>query len=53
MAAGQNHAVCYENVSHLAGPMQDTGDSEHRRQVRQTPAFTDSEEHVISVRRPW
>ena len=54
VAAGQNHAVCYENVSHLAGPMQDalailsTGGGFAKRQL-----FTDSEEHVISVRRPW
>lgn len=54
VAAGQNHLVAYENVSHLAGPMQDalailsTGGGFAKRQL-----FTDSEEHVISVRRPW
>lgn len=54
VAAGQNHAVCYENVSHLAGPMQDalailsTGGGFAKRQL-----YTDGEEHVISVRRPW
>lgn len=54
VAAGQNHAVCYENVSHLAGPMQDalailsTGGGFAKRQF-----YTDGEEHVISVRRPW
>ena len=54
VAAGQNHAVCYENVSHLPGPMQDalailsTGGGFAKRQL-----FTDAEEHVISVRRPW
>lgn len=54
VAAGQNHVVAYENVSHLAGPMQDalailsTGGGFAKRQL-----FTDAEEHVISVRRPW
>lgn len=54
VAAGQSHAVCYENVSHLGGPMQDalailsTGGGFAKRQL-----FTDAEEHVISVRRPW
>lgn len=54
VAAGQNHVVCYENVSHLAGPMQDalailsTGGGFAKRQL-----YTDGEEHVISVRRPW
>ncbi len=54
VAAGQNHLVAYENVSHLAGPMQDalailsTGGGFAKRQL-----FTDAEEHVISVRRPW
>ena len=54
VAAGQNHMVAYENVSHLAGPMQDalailsTGGGFAKRQL-----FTDAEEHVINVRRPW
>ncbi len=54
VAAGQNHAVCYENVSHLASQMQDalailsTGGGFAKRQL-----YTDAEEHVISVRRPW
>ena len=54
VSAGQNHVIAYENVSHLAGPMQDalailsTGGGFAKRQL-----FTDSEEHVISVRRPW
>lgn len=53
VAAGQSHCVCYENVSHLAAPMQDalcvlsTGGGFAKRQL-----YTDSEEHVISVRRP-
>ena len=54
VSAGQNHVVCYENVSHLAGAMQDalailsTGGGFAKRQL-----YTDGEEHVISVRRPW
>ena len=54
VAAGQNHIVSYENVSHLPGPMQDalailsTGGGFAKRQL-----YTDAEEHVISVRRPW
>lgn len=54
VAAGQNHVVAYENVSHLAGPMQDalailsTGGGFAKRQL-----YTDGEEHVISVQRPW
>lgn len=54
VSAGQNHMVAYENVSHLPGPMQDalailsTGGGFAKRQL-----FTDAEEHVISVRRPW
>lgn len=54
VGAGQNHMVAYENVSHLAGPMQDalailsTGGGFAKRQL-----FTDAEEHVINVRRPW
>ena len=54
VAAGQNHVVAYENVSHLAGPMQDalailsTGGGYSKRQL-----YTNDEEHVINVRRPW
>lgn len=54
VSAGQNHMVAYENVSHLPGPMQDalailsTGGGYAKRQL-----FTDAEEHVINVCRPW
>jgi len=54
VSAGQNHIVAYENISHLVGPMQDalailsTGGGYSKRQL-----FTDDEEHVINVRRPW
>ena len=54
VGAGHNWVVAYENVSHLAGPMQDalailsTGGGFAKRQL-----YTDSEEHVINVRRPW
>ena len=54
VGAGQNHVVAYENVSHLAGPMQDalailsTGGGFAKRQL-----YTDNEEHVVNVRRPW
>ncbi len=54
VAAGQSHIVAYENISHLAGSMQDalailsTGGGFAKRQL-----FTDAEEHVINVRRPW
>jgi len=54
VAAGQNHVVAYENVSHLAGPMQDalailsTGGGYAKRQL-----FTNDDEHIINVRRPW
>lgn len=54
VCAKQNHIVAYENISHLAGPMQDalailsTGGGYSKRQL-----FTDSDESIISVRRPW
>ena len=54
VAAGQNHVVAYENVSHLAGPMQDalailsTGGGYAKRQL-----YSNDEEHIINVRRPW
>ena len=54
VAAGQNHIVAYENISHLTAPMQDalailsTGGGFAKRQL-----FTDADEHVINVRRPW
>ncbi|MEO7938502.1 MAG: hypothetical protein ABIR55_07755, partial [Burkholderiaceae bacterium] len=54
VAAGQNHLVAYENVSHLAGPMQDalavlsTGGGYSKRQL-----YSNDEEHIINVRRPW
>lgn len=54
VAAGQNHVVAYENVSHLVGPMQDalailsTGGGYSTRKH-----YTNGEEHIISVRRPW
>ena len=54
VAAGQNHVVAYENVSHLANPMQDalailsTGGGYARRQL-----YSNDEEHIINVRRPW
>lgn len=54
VSAGQNLVVAYENVSHLHGGMQDalavlsTGGGFAKRQL-----FTDADEHVISVRRPW
>ena len=54
VAAGQNYVVAYENVSHLAGLMQDglailsTGGGYGKRQQ-----YTNDEEHVINVRRPW
>ena len=54
VAAGQNHVVAYENISHLTAPMQDalailsTGGGFAKRQL-----FTDADEHVINVRRPW
>jgi len=54
VAAGQNHVVAYENISHFAGPMQDalailsTGGGFAKRQL-----YTDGEEHIINVRRPW
>lgn len=54
VSAGQNLCVAYENVSHLHGGMQDalavlsTGGGFAKRQL-----FTDADEHVISVRRPW
>lgn len=54
VAAGQNHVVAYENVSHLAGPMQDalcilsTGGGYSKRQL-----YSNDDEHVINVRRPW
>ena len=54
VAAGQNHVVAYENISHLSAPMQDalailsTGGGFAKRQL-----FTDADEHVINVRRPW
>lgn len=54
VAAGQNHVVAYENISHLSAAMQDalailsTGGGFAKRQL-----FTDADEHVINVRRPW
>ncbi len=54
VAAGQSHVVAYENVSHLAGPMQDalailsTGGGYSKRQL-----YSNDDEHVINVRRPW
>jgi len=54
VAAGQNHIVAYENISHLAGAMQDalailsTGGGYAKRQL-----YSDAEEHIINVRRPW
>jgi len=54
VAAGQNYVVAYENVSHLAGPMQDalailsTGGGYSKRQL-----YSNDEEHIINVRRPW
>lgn len=54
VAAGQNHIVAYENISHLNAPMQDalailsTGGGFAKRRL-----FTDADEHVINVRRPW
>ncbi len=54
VTAGQNHLVAFENVSHLAGPMQDalailsTGGGYSKRQL-----YTNDEEHIINVRRPW
>lgn len=54
VAAGQNHVVAYENVSHLAGPMQDalailsTGGGYSKRQL-----YSNDDEHIINVRRPW
>jgi len=54
VCAKQNHVVAYENISHLAGPMQDalailsTGGGYSKRQL-----FTDSDESIITVRRPW
>jgi hypothetical protein len=54
VCAKQNHLVAYENISHLAGPMQDalailsTGGGYSKRAL-----FTDADESIISVRRPW
>lgn len=54
VAAGQNHVVAYENVSHLPGPMQDalcilsTGGGYSKRML-----YSNDDEHVINVRRPW
>lgn len=54
VAAGKNHVVAYENISHLTAPMQNalailsTGGGFAKRQL-----FTDADEHVINVRRPW
>ena len=54
VTAGQNHLVAFENVSHLAGPMQDalailsTGGGYSKRQL-----YSNDEEHIINVRRPW
>lgn len=54
VCAGQNHIVAYENVSHLAGPMQDAlailsiGGGYSKRTL-----YSNDDEHIISVRRPW
>lgn len=54
VSAAQNHLVAFENVSHLAGPMQDalailsTGGGYSKRQL-----YTNDEEHIINVCRPW
>jgi hypothetical protein len=54
VAARQNHFVAYENISHLAGPMQDalailsTGGGYSKRML-----YTNDDDHIINVRRPW
>lgn len=54
VCAKQNHVVAYENISHLAGPMQDalailsTGGGYSKRKF-----YTDDDESIINVRRPW
>lgn len=54
VAAGQSHVLAYENISHLTAGMQDamcvlsTGGGFAKRAL-----YTNDEEHVINVRRPW
>jgi len=54
VSAKQNHVVAYENISHLAGPMQDalailsTGGGYSKRKL-----YSDDDESIINVRRPW
>lgn len=54
VAAGANHLLVYENLSWLTAAIQDTlcvistGGGFAKRRL-----FTDADEHVISVKRPW
>lgn len=54
VAAGANHLLVYENLSWLTPAIQDTlcvistGGGFAKRRL-----FTDADEHVISVKRPW